>query len=365
MGGYYTALSCGATIAYAESIETVRDNLLEVHPTIVTTVPRLFERIYGRIMKQVDAMPVVRRKIFLWAVNVGKEFVAAEKTGLVGPSLEMQHKLASKLVFSKLQAATGGKIRFFVSGGAALPQHLGEFFESIGIKIIEGYGLTETSPVLSANRLDDYRFGTVGKPIPGVELKIASDGEILAKGPNIMLGYYKNPEATREMIDEDGWLHTGDIGRFDAEGHLMITDRKKHLFVSSGGKNIAPQAIESHFLNSKFIDQFVLIGDGRRYCTALVVPEFDILKEFALGAGIAYNTDHELVTHERIRQLFQKEIDHFQKDLPNYERVRRFELLPVQLTVENGEITPTLKVKRKVVEQKFSGLIEKMYQDVV
>ena len=365
MAGYYTAFWCGATVAYAESIDTVRDNLLEVHPTIVTTVPRLFERIYGRIMKQVEAMPAVRRKIFLWALSVGKEFVAAEKTGLVSPALEMQHKLASKLVFAKLQAATGGRIRFFVSGGAALPQHLGEFFEAIGITIIEGYGLTETSPVLAVNRIDDYRFGTVGKPIPGVELKIAPDGEILARGPNVMKGYYRNPEATQEMIDEHGWLHTGDIGRFDAEGHLMITDRKKHLFVSSGGKNIAPQNIESHFLNSKFIDQFVLIGDGRKYCTALVVPEFEILKEFANGAGINFNTEHELIAHDKIRQLFQKEIDHLQKDLPNYERVRRFELLPVQLSVENGEITPTLKVRRKIVEQKFSELIEKMYQDMV
>ncbi len=365
MGGYYTALSCGSTIAYAESIETVRDNLLEVHPTVVTTVPRLFERIYGRIIKQVDAMPAVRRMIFQWALGVGKGFVAARKTGMVSSTLEMQHKIASKLVFSKLQAATGGKIRFFVSGGAALPRHLGEFFEAIGITIIEGYGLTETSPVLSANRLDDYKFGTVGKPIPGVDLKIAPDGEILARGPNIMKGYYRNPEATKEMIDKDGWFHTGDIGRFDAEGHLVITDRKKHMFVSSGGKNIAPQNIESHFLNSKFIDQFVLIGDGRMYCTALIVPEFEVLKEFARGAWIMFSTDHELVAHDRIRQLFQKEIDHLQKDLPNYERVRRFELLPLQLTVENGEITPTLKVKRKVVEQKFSELIEKMYQDVV
>jgi long-chain acyl-CoA synthetase len=365
MAGYYTAFACGASVAYAESIETVRDNLLEVHPTIVTTVPRLFERIYGRIMKQVDSSPAVRRKIFHWAVGVGKEYVIAEKTGLISPTLEVQHRLASKIVFSKLQAATGGRIRFFVSGGAALPQELGEFFEAIGITIIEGYGLTETSPVLSANRLDDYRFGTVGKPIQGVELKIAPDGEILAKGPNIMKGYYRNPKATQEVIDKEGWFHTGDIGKFDSEGHLVITDRKKHLFVSSGGKNIAPQTIESHFLNSKYIDQFVLIGDGRMYCTALVVPEFEILKDFARGAGISFNTDHELVAHENIRQLFQKEIDHLQKDLPNFERVRRFELLPVQLTVENGEITPTLKVRRKIVEERFSHLIEKMYQDAV
>jgi long-chain acyl-CoA synthetase len=364
MGGYYTAFSCGATVAYAESVETVRDNLLEVHPTVVTTVPRLFERIYSRIMKQVDAMSKVRQAIFRWAVNVGKEHAKAKKSGGIGAALEVQHKLASKLVFAKLKAATGGRIRFFVSGGAALPQELGEFFEAIGITIIEGYGLTETSPVLAANRLDDYKFGSVGKPVSGVEIKIAPDGEILAKGPNIMKGYYGDPKGTKEVIGKDGWFHTGDIGHFDSEGHLVITDRKKHMFVSSGGKNIAPQTIESHFLNSKYIDQFVLIGDGRRYCTALVVPEFDILKEFALKAGISFDTDHELVAHDRIRQLFQKEIDHFQKDLPNYERVRRFELLPLQLTVENGEITPTLKVRRKVVEQKFSDLIDKMYQDV-
>jgi long-chain acyl-CoA synthetase len=364
MAGYYTAISCGAAVAYAESIETVRDNLLEVHPTIVTTVPRLFERIYGRIMKQVEGMPAVRQQIFHAAVKVGKKYVAARKRGNVSATLELQHALASKLVFSKLQHATGGRIRFFVSGGAALPQDLGEFFEAIGITIIEGYGLTETSPVLTANRLDDYRFGTVGKPLPGVEIKIASDGEILARGPNIMLGYYKNPKATQEAISSDGWFHTGDIGKFDPEGHLRITDRKKHLFVSSGGKNIAPQTIESHFMNSKYIDQFVLIGDGRMYCTALVVPEFETLREFANKEGISFSNDHELVTHESVRRLFQQEIDQLQRDLPNFERVRRFQLLPVPLTVEDGEITPTLKVRRKVVEQKYAHLIEKMYEDV-
>ncbi len=364
MAGYYTAFSCGASVAFAESIETVRDNLLEVHPTIVTTVPRLFERIYGRIMKQVEAMPAVRQQIFHYAVKTGKEYAAAKKRGRISAALELQHTLASKLVFSKLQHATGGKIRFFVSGGAALPQDLGEFFEAIGITVIEGYGLTETSPVLTVNRLDDYRFGTVGKPIPGVEIKIAPDGEILARGPNIMKGYYKNPKATEEVISSDGWFHTGDIGKFDPEGHLRITDRKKHLFVSSGGKNIAPQTIESHFMNSKFIDQFVLIGDGRMYCTALVVPDFETLKDFADKEGVSCKDNHELVNHERVRKLYQDEIDHLQKDLPNFERVRRFQLLPVPLTVENGEITPTLKVRRKIVEQKFSHLIEKMYEDV-
>ncbi len=364
MAGYYTAFSCGALVAYAESIETVRDNLLEVHPTIVTTVPRLFERIHGRILKMVDSSPAPRRKIFYWALEVGRRYVEAKRRHSVPIGLAAQHAVAAKLVFSKLQERTGGKIRFFVSGGAALPKALGEFFEAIGITIIEGYGLTETSPVLTVNRLDDYKYGTVGKAVPGVEIKIADDGEILAKGPNIMSGYYNNPKATAEVIDKKGWFHTGDVGMFDAEGHLVITDRKKHLFVTSGGKNIAPQPIENILLTSKYIDQVVLIGDGRMFCTALVVPEFENLKEYANALSIAYVGDEELTRNAQIRLLYREEIDHVQKNLAHFERVRRFELLPQALTVENGEITPTMKVKRKIVEQKYSDLIEKMYEDV-
>ncbi|MEX1274736.1 MAG: long-chain fatty acid--CoA ligase [Bacteroidota bacterium] len=365
MAGYYTAMACGATVAYAESVETVRDNLLEIKPTIVTTVPRLFERIHSRVMKQVDSSPALRRKIFQWGLSVGKQYAQALRSGSVSPALKAQHVLADKLVYHKLKKRTGGRIRFFVSGGAALPQALGEFFEAMGIIIIEGYGLTETSPVLTANRLDDYKFGTVGKPIPGVEIKIAEDGEILAKGPNIMSGYYNNPAATAEAIDSHGWFHTGDIGTYDAQGHLMITDRKKHLFVSSGGKNIAPQPIESLFLTCKYIDQFVLIGDGRMFLTALIVPEFENLKEYAKNFGISFSLDSDLAQMAEIRKLYDQEIQSLQKDLPSFERVRRFELLPQALTVENGEITPTMKVKRKVVEQKYSTVIEKMYEGVV
>ncbi|HEX9829364.1 MAG TPA: long-chain fatty acid--CoA ligase [Bacteroidota bacterium] len=364
MAGYYTAMSCGVMIAYAESVETVRDNLLEIRPTIVTTVPRLFERIHSRILKNVESAPPVRQKIFHWAVNVGKEYAKAKRRKNISPVLKLKHAVASKLVFSKLQERTGGRIRFFVSGGAALPKMLGEFFEAVGIQIIEGYGLTETSPVLTVNRLDDYKFGTVGRPIANVEIKIADDGEILARGPNIMKGYFNNSAATAEVIDKDGWFHTGDVGMFDPEGHLMITDRKKHLFVSSGGKNIAPQPIENHFLESKFIDQFVLIGDGRMFLTALIVPEFEMLKEWGRAQRIESASEAELVAHVEVRKMFQQEIDAIQKDLPNYERVRRFELLPQTLTVENGEITPTMKVKRKVVEQKFAHLIEKMYEKI-
>ncbi len=364
MAGYYTALACGSTIAYAESTETVSDNLLEIHPTIVTTVPRLFERIYARITKQIDNSPPTRQRIFRWALSVGMEFAAEGKRDDVSPILRLQQALAERLVFSKLKQRTGGRIRFFVSGGAALSRELGEFFEAVGIPIIEGYGLTETSPVLAANRVDDYKFGTVGKPMPGVEIKVAEDGEILAKGPNIMRGYYNNPSATSEVIDKDGWFHTGDVGMFDPQGHLMITDRKKHLFVSSGGKNIAPQPIESLFLQSKFIDQFLLVGDGRMFLTALIVPEFDILKNYAISGGIKFTMEADLTRNEEVRKLFEKEIQRIQKDLPTYERVRRFELLPEQLTVENGEITPTLKVKRKVVEKKYAELIEKMYENI-
>ncbi len=362
MAGYYTAMACGATVAYAESVETIRDNLLEVRPTFVTTVPRLFERIHARIMRQVDSSPPLRQKIFHWALNIGKQYVHAKKAKQIPIGVRMKHAVASKLVFSKLKARTGGRIRFFVSGAAALPKTLGEFFEAVGIQIIEGYGLTETSPVLTVNKVDDYKFGTVGKPIPGVEIKVAGDGEILARGPNIMKGYYNNPKATEEVIDKDGWFHTGDVGMFDDEGYLVITDRKKHLFVSSGGKNIAPQPIENLLLQSKYIDQIVLVGDGRMFLTALVVPEFEVLKEYAKAAGVPFSNEIELTCHPQIRALYQNEIDALQKDLSHYERVRRFELLTQSLTVENGEITPTLKVKRKVVEQKYAQLIQKMYE---
>ena len=364
MAGYYTALACGATIAYAESVETVRDNMLEVKPTIVTTVPRLFERIHSRVVKQVDSSPPLRRKIFYWAVNVGRDYAQASKRGNVSPALRMRHGLADRLVFSKLRARTGGRIKFFVSGGAALGREFGEFFESVGLKIIEGYGLTETSPVISANRVDNYKFGSVGMTIPGVEVKIAQDGEILTRGPNVMKGYWNNKQATREVIDKDGWLHTGDIGVADAEGFIYITDRKKHLFVSSGGKNIAPQPIENLFLSSKYIEQFVLIGDRRMFLTALIVPDFDTLQEFADARNIAYGSNADLAKHPVVNEMIEKEISRVQKDLANYERVRKFTLLESPFTIENGELTPTQKVKRNTIEERYARLIEGMYKAV-
>ncbi len=362
MAGYYTAMACGATTAYAESIDTVGENLLEVKPTIVTTVPRLFEKMYNRLMKQMSNHPAYRQKVFYWAIEVGKKYALLKRSKKFSPFLSGQRMIAEKLVYQKVQARTGGRIKFFVSGGAALSKELGEFFEAIGIVIIEGYGLSEASPVISVNRLENYKFGSVGIPIPGTEVTIAGDGEILARGPNIMLGYWNNKKETDEAIDSEGWLHTGDIGMFDEEGFLHITDRKKHLLVSSGGKNIAPQPIENTFLQSPFIDQIVLIGNNRMFCSALIVPDYDMLKDYAKREGIVYSSVSDLIQQERVIKLFDSEVNKYQKDLAQYERVRKYSLLAQPLTIENGEITPSLKVRRKVVEERYRDMIEKMYE---
>jgi long-chain acyl-CoA synthetase len=228
--------------------------------------------------------------------------------------------------------------------------------------IIEGYGMTESAPVISANRMDDYKFGSVGKPLKNVQVKISEDGEILTRGPNVMIGYYKDREATEEAIDKDGWLHTGDVGHFDTDGFLVITDRKKHLFVNSGGKNIAPQPIENLLQQSKFVDQIVLIGDRRRFNSALIVPDFDYLEEYAREHHVRFGSKEELIIDEKINGAVREDINNLQRDLAKYEQVRRFKLLSTPFTIENGDLTPTLKVKRKVVEQRYSELIESMYR---
>lgn len=363
MAGYYTAFSSGGTICYAESIETVAQNLVEVKPTIMTTVPRLFERIYSKIIKNVESQPEKKQKIFWWAIEIGRAYAKAKKSKSIPITLSVKHKLADKLVFKKLREKTGGNLRFFISGGAALPRELGEFFEAVGILIIEGYGLTESSPVIAANRIDAYKFGTVGKPMPGVQIKIAEDGEILAKGPNIMQGYYKNKKETEATI-KDGWLYTGDIGVIDQDGFLMITDRKKHLFKTSAGKYIAPTPIENIFLASKYIDQFVLIGDRRMFLTALIVPDFEALKEYADSHNIKYSSVEDLAKDDEIYKLLEKDMDQFQKKLANFERVRKFVMLDRPFTIESGEITPSMKVKRKFIEERYRDLIEQMYQSL-
>ncbi len=342
----------------------LEDNLAEVRPTVVTTVPRLFERIHNKMMKQIIAAPPMRRRIFEWAVEVGKRASREEAAGGMRFATRLAYRVADALVYGKIRARLGGRIRFFVSGGAALPRELGEFFEAVGVRILEGYGMTESSPVISVNRLGRHRFGTVGFPIDGVEVRIAEDGEILARGPNVMRGYWNNPAATAEAIDADGWLHTGDIGKFDADGYLRITDRKKHLFVSSGGKNIAPQPIESLFLQNRYIDQFVLIGDARMYLSALIVPHYDVLREFAKESGIPPEPLGELLVHPSVTSLYEREIARLSKDLAGFERVRKFTLLANPLTVEAGEITLIGKVRRKAVEERYRAVIDKMYEGI-
>lgn len=361
--GYYAAMSGGAVVVYAESIEKIAKNMEEIKPTLMTAVPRLFERMYSKINRNVEKQSPKKQQIFNWAINVSKEYVNAKKLNENVPlTLAAKKKLANKLVLDKLKNITGGNLRFIVSGGAALARELGEFFEAIGIKILEGYGLTEASPVLAANREFNYKFGTVGTVFPGVEIKIAKDGEILAYGPNIMKGYYKNKKETDATI-KDGWLHTGDIGVFDAQGFLIITDRKKHLFKTTGGKYVAPGPIENMFLASKYIEQFVLIGDRRMFLSALIVPDFEALKEFADANRIDYKTEEDLVKMKQINELLEKELGMFQKNLANFERVRKFTLLDKPFTIEGGELTPKLSVKRKFIEERYGNLIEEMYEE--
>ncbi|MCE2502738.1 MAG: long-chain fatty acid--CoA ligase [Chlorobi bacterium] len=368
MAGFYACFACGVTIAFAESIDTIVANLSEVRPTLMTTVPRFLERFKSRVENQARKKSEREQKVFNWAIETGrKRFSAIEKKGKAGFLLNQKYALADRLVFSKIRERTGGRLRFFVSGGAALPRDVGEFVFGIGLNVIEGYGLTESSPVITVNPEQKPKLGTVGFPLPNVEVKIAGDGEILARGDNVMPGYYNNPDATAEAIDNNGWLHTGDIGEFDSDGYLRITDRKKHLFVSSGGKNIAPGPIEDLLSSSPLIGQIILIGDDRPYLSALIVPDFDVLAEILHKegemAGDPNNPEARkaMVEAEATLTLIEANIRHLQRELSAFERIRRFEILWEEFTVENGMMTPTLKVKRKEVLKRYADLIERMY----
>jgi long-chain acyl-CoA synthetase len=351
----------GMTVAFAESNDTVADNLLEIRPTIMTGVPRFYERVYGRIMRMREKLPSSRRRVFDWALAIGAKNGLAFEGNSVPILARALKPIADALVLKKIRERTGGRIRFFVSGAAALPAEVGRAFASFGLPIIEGYGLTEASPVLCVNPYQRLRWGTVGKPLYNLELKIDHDGEILARGMNIMQGYYKQPEATHDMIDSDGWLHTGDIGTIDVDGYLKITDRKKHIFVSSGGKNIAPTPIESLLGESRFIEQIMLVGDKRPFCTALIVPDFAALREAHIGMGDDTSSE-ALAMNEAVRATIAAELDHLQSGIASFERVRRFMLLSDEFTIENGMMTPTLKIRRKAVEERYQELIDSMYR---
>ena len=359
----FTYVYKGCTVAYAESVEAVAQNLLEIRPHIMVSVPRVFEKIYTKVMDQVLASPALRRKIFFWAVEVGRAYGALKLAGKAVPrGLAFRRSIAAKLVFSKIVAKTGGRVRFFVSGGAPLSKDIAEFFYAIGLTILEGYGLTETSPLLSINTFEDIRLGTVGKPAPGIDIKIAADGEILARGPNIMKGYYKKEAETREVL-EDGWFHTGDIGQFDPDGFLVITDRKKDLLVTSGGKNIAPQPIENLIKSSPYITGAVVLGDRRRFVAALIVPDFDKLRAYAREQGIPYQTVEDLGRDRRIVAFLKSEVDRMTPHLASYERVKKIAVLPRDFEIEKGEMTPSLKVRRSNVTAQYKDLIEALYRE--
>jgi long-chain acyl-CoA synthetase len=359
----FAFMSRGVSMAYAESVETVAGNLLEVKPTIMVSVPRLFEKIYAKVMDNVLAGAGFKKKIFFWAMRVGKEY--AKKTMQRQPvpgSLRRRRTIAHKLVFSKILEKTGGRVRFFVSGGAPLAKDIAEFFYTLGIVVLEGYGLTESSPVIAANTFDNLKFGTVGRPIPGVEVRIAPDGEILARGPNIMKGYYKKEEETREAL-AGGWLHTGDIGHLDEDGFLVITDRKKDLIVTSGGKNVAPQPIENLLKQNPYIANCVIVGGSRKFIAALIVPNFEKVQDFAQKSGIRYVNRRDLVQNEAIVRFLLQEVDQSTPGLAPYEKVKKIALLERDFEIGEGEITPTLKVKRNVIEQKYKDLIDSLYRE--
>ncbi|HSG81157.1 MAG TPA: long-chain fatty acid--CoA ligase [Gemmatimonadota bacterium] len=364
MVGHYTMFGGGATIAYAESFEAVGSNFVEVRPTLMSLVPRGYEKIYSQVEAVAREGGATKQKLLRWSIDVGSRWVNTKLAGEKPAAwLALQRAVADRLVFSKLRARTGGRMRLFISGGAPLNPDLARFFLSAGLTIIEGYGLTETSPVIALNRPDRIRIGTVGQPLSGVEVAIATDGEILTRGPHVMKGYYKDPEATAAAIDRDGWFHTGDIGELDREGYLSITDRKKDLIVTAGGKNIAPQPIENRVANNPYVSQVVMIGDRRRFPILIIAPEFSALESWARAQGITFESREQLVRDPQVVDFMEREILAGLADLARYERPKKIALLPRELSIDMGEITPTLKVRRRVIEQKYSELIDPLYKE--
>ncbi len=364
----YLDMFLGVKIYLAESIDSVAQNLTEVRPHFLTSVPRLYEKIYAKTVEKAEAGGAAQARIVNWAIDVAKEWAILENAGNPVPFLlQAKRAFAVKLVFSKWQAAFGGRIKNLASGGAALPLELAQVFYGAGLQILQGYGLTESSPVISMNTAQANRLGSCGKAIPGVTVKIADDGEILASGRNIMQGYFNKPEATAETLshDEQGnrWLHTGDIGHLDADGFLYITDRKKDLLKTSGGKYIAPQPIENALKQSRFVNQAVVIGDQRKFPTALIVPHFDALKSYAELKNIAYQDVKDLLRHPTIIDLIERQIDKLTPELGKFEKLKGVVLLAQEMTIESGELTPTLKVKRRVVMEKYKEQIDAMYAE--
>jgi long-chain acyl-CoA synthetase len=362
MFGHYCMFHAGVVINYAESVDTVPADMLQIRPHLMASVPRLYEKIYARVLDSVRTSSPLRKRIFGWSREVGERWAEATIARRpVPPTLKLQRALADRLVFAKLRARTGGRIRFFISGGAPLSPEIARFFYAAGLPILEGYGLTETSPVIAVNTFQNHRLGTVGKAIPDVEVRIAPDGEIVTRGPNVMCGYFNKPEATAEAIDEEGWFHTGDIGIIDADGYLSITDRKKDLIVTAGGKNIAPQPIEILARTSKFVSSAVMLGDRRPFPIMLVVPNSAQVKAWAAHKGLPDGDLEQQLGHPDVRQKVEREVRMTLRDLAQFEMPKKLLILPKDFTVEAGELTPTLKVRRRIVEDHNRPAIEALY----
>jgi long-chain acyl-CoA synthetase len=360
----YYFFDVGVTINYAESVDAVAQNLQEVRPTIVVAVPRLYEKVYARVLEAALTGSALKRRIFQWAKRTGDAWTAHRLAGIPVPlTLRLRQAIADRLVFSKLRARTGGRVKLFVSGSAPLAPEIARFFYSAGLPVIEGYGLTETSPVLTLTPPGRPKVGSVGRPIPGVEIRIAADGEILAKGPNVMRGYYNLPDATREAIDADGWFHTGDIGEVDADGYLKITDRKKDLLKTAGGKYIAPQPIENTVRLNKFVANAVVLGDQRKFPIILVVPNFDALEQWAKERNLSYTSRAELIALPDVKAKMEREVIGGLRDLAKFETPKKVVLIERDFSIESGELTPSLKVKRRQVEKNYKDTIDRVYAE--
>jgi long-chain acyl-CoA synthetase len=361
MAGQFCMLQAGVTIAYAQSLDTVAADSQEVHPTVLIGVPRFFEKVYARVMDNARSQPLLNRLVFAWGLRVGTRaarlhFAGTEPAGLFA----LQARIADRLVGARVRERVGGRLRLCVSGGAPLAPKIMEFFFAIGIPVIEGYGLTETSPVITINPPGREKPGSVGPPLPGVEVAIGAEGEILTRGPHVMRGYFHNEEATRAVL-RDGWLHTGDIGHLDPDGYLVITDRLKDLLVTAGGKKVAPQPLEGLLKRSKWISEAVMLGDQRPYCICLIVPNFALVEARAKERGWAHNSRQELLQHPEVLGRIQHQIDKVNTSVAKFESIKKFALLDRELSQEAGELTPTLKVRRRIVTQKFESLIESLY----
>jgi len=363
MAGHYLMMHTGTTIAYAESIDTVPIDMQSVKPTLILSVPRLYEKMYARVLENALAGGALKKRIFFWARSVADRWATEKLAGREpGGALGFQYRLAQKLVFSKLKDRTGRRLRYFVSGGAPLAPEINKFFYAAGLVILEGYGLTETSPVISVNTPSAFKIGTVGKPVPGVEVMIASDGEICTRGPHVMKGYYNKPRETAEAIDGEGWFHTGDIGEIE-DGFLRITDRKKDLIATSGGKKIAPQPIENKVKTNKYVSQAVMIGDKRKFPALLVVPNWEQLEKWARYKNLIWTDRAQLLQMPTVRAKMEKEVAEELQGLARFEMPKKIGLLEHDFSIERGELTPTLKVKRRVIDQAYKNVIDGLYAD--